>query len=196
MSDAVTEQPLVLGIETSCDETGVGIVRGTELLVDAIASSVDEHARFDRAELVKTVRMDAFDRSAVEAAGDSARAVAGFLEDQRFAPDVLVLPPRVLTRKWQDGARVSVNGAAPGGGTRRDDRAALATTVQAPAASREPDVDDEGDGADERGAMEGIQGDRHRIRRCREQGAPRTWLPGSVADVQPGLPPACRFPAS
>ena len=42
MSDA----PLVLGIETSCDETGVGIVHGTELLVDAIASSVDEHARF------------------------------------------------------------------------------------------------------------------------------------------------------
>ena len=40
------EQPLVLGIETSCDETGVGIVSGEELLVDAIASSVDEHARF------------------------------------------------------------------------------------------------------------------------------------------------------
>jgi N6-L-threonylcarbamoyladenine synthase len=37
---------LVLGIETSCDETGVGLVRGTELLVDAVASSVDEHARF------------------------------------------------------------------------------------------------------------------------------------------------------
>jgi len=37
---------LVLGIETSCDETGVGIVRGGELLADAIASSVDEHARF------------------------------------------------------------------------------------------------------------------------------------------------------
>lgn len=41
-----TGQPLVLGIETSCDETGVGIVRGESLLVDAIASSVDEHARF------------------------------------------------------------------------------------------------------------------------------------------------------
>ncbi len=39
-------EPLVLGIETSCDETGVGIVRGETLLVDAIASSVDEHARF------------------------------------------------------------------------------------------------------------------------------------------------------
>ncbi|GII24207.1 tRNA (adenosine(37)-N6)-threonylcarbamoyltransferase complex transferase subunit TsaD [Planosporangium mesophilum] len=39
-------EPLVLGIETSCDETGVGIVRGHTLLADAIASSVDEHARF------------------------------------------------------------------------------------------------------------------------------------------------------
>src|SRR5213080_2169544 len=39
-------EPLVLGIETSCDETGVGIVRGRELLADALASSVDEHARF------------------------------------------------------------------------------------------------------------------------------------------------------
>jgi N6-L-threonylcarbamoyladenine synthase len=38
--------PLVLGIETSCDETGVGIVRGATLLADAVASSVDEHARF------------------------------------------------------------------------------------------------------------------------------------------------------
>jgi N6-L-threonylcarbamoyladenine synthase len=38
--------PTVLGIETSCDETGVGIVRGTELLADALASSVEEHARF------------------------------------------------------------------------------------------------------------------------------------------------------
>ena len=38
--------PLILGIETSCDETGIGIVRGTELLVDTLASSVEEHARF------------------------------------------------------------------------------------------------------------------------------------------------------
>ena len=42
----MTDEPLVLGIETSCDETGVGIVRGTTLLADAVASSVDEHARF------------------------------------------------------------------------------------------------------------------------------------------------------
>lgn len=38
--------PIVLGIETSCDETGVGIVRGADLLANEIASSVDEHARF------------------------------------------------------------------------------------------------------------------------------------------------------
>ncbi|HEU0129211.1 MAG TPA: tRNA (adenosine(37)-N6)-threonylcarbamoyltransferase complex transferase subunit TsaD, partial [Pseudonocardiaceae bacterium] len=42
---------LILGIETSCDETGVGVVRlacdGTvTLLADEIASSVDQHARF------------------------------------------------------------------------------------------------------------------------------------------------------
>lgn len=40
------DEPLVLGIETSCDETGVGIVRGTTLLADAVASSMDEHAAF------------------------------------------------------------------------------------------------------------------------------------------------------
>lgn len=42
----IPDEPLVLGIETSCDETGVGIVRGHTLLADAVASSVDQHARF------------------------------------------------------------------------------------------------------------------------------------------------------
>src|SRR6478609_8562190 len=41
---------VVLGIETSCDETGVGLVRitadGPVLLGHAVASSQDEHARF------------------------------------------------------------------------------------------------------------------------------------------------------
>ena len=40
------EAPLVLGIETSCDETGIGIVRGRELLANVIASSMNEHARY------------------------------------------------------------------------------------------------------------------------------------------------------
>ena len=42
----MSDGPLVIGIETSCDETGVGVVRGRTLLADAVASSVDEHARF------------------------------------------------------------------------------------------------------------------------------------------------------
>ncbi|MER5453511.1 tRNA (adenosine(37)-N6)-threonylcarbamoyltransferase complex transferase subunit TsaD [Micromonospora sp. NPDC002389] len=42
----MADEPLILGIETSCDETGVGIVRGHTLLADALASSVDQHARF------------------------------------------------------------------------------------------------------------------------------------------------------
>ena len=42
----MSDSPLVLGIETSCDETGVGIVRGHTLLADAVASSVEEHARY------------------------------------------------------------------------------------------------------------------------------------------------------
>lgn len=37
---------VVLGIETSCDETGVGIVVDGELAANVIASSVDEQARF------------------------------------------------------------------------------------------------------------------------------------------------------
>ncbi|WP_349828137.1 tRNA (adenosine(37)-N6)-threonylcarbamoyltransferase complex transferase subunit TsaD [Brevibacterium litoralis] len=40
------DAPLVLGIESSCDETGVGIVRGRELLTNTVASSMDEHVRF------------------------------------------------------------------------------------------------------------------------------------------------------
>jgi N6-L-threonylcarbamoyladenine synthase len=46
--DGVT---VILGIESSCDETGVGIVRlggqgRLELLADEVASSVEQHARF------------------------------------------------------------------------------------------------------------------------------------------------------
>lgn len=39
-------EPLILGIESSCDETGVGIVRGTELLANEVASSMEQHVRF------------------------------------------------------------------------------------------------------------------------------------------------------
>ena len=44
--EPINREPVVLGIESSCDETGVGIVRGTNLLANVISSSMDEHARF------------------------------------------------------------------------------------------------------------------------------------------------------
>lgn len=37
---------IVMGIESSCDETGIGFVRDGVLLGDALASSIDEHVRF------------------------------------------------------------------------------------------------------------------------------------------------------
>ena len=42
----MTKEPLVLGIESSCDETGIGIVRGNTLLTNTVSSSMDEHVRF------------------------------------------------------------------------------------------------------------------------------------------------------
>lgn len=42
----MARSPVVLGIESSCDETGAGLVRDGRLLGHAVASSMDEHARF------------------------------------------------------------------------------------------------------------------------------------------------------
>ena len=38
--------PLIMGIESSCDETGIGVVRGHDLLANEVASSVELHARY------------------------------------------------------------------------------------------------------------------------------------------------------
>lgn len=46
MRQKTNKEPVVLGIETSCDETGVGIVRGNLLLANIISSSMDKHAIF------------------------------------------------------------------------------------------------------------------------------------------------------
>lgn len=46
MPNAESSLPLVLGIETSCDETSVGIVRGDQLLANVVSSSMDQHRRF------------------------------------------------------------------------------------------------------------------------------------------------------
>ena len=41
------EEPIIMAIETSCDETAVAIVKnGREILADEIISSATEHAKF------------------------------------------------------------------------------------------------------------------------------------------------------
>ena len=40
------KKPLVLGIETTCDETGVALVRGDSLLADVTATSMEQFERF------------------------------------------------------------------------------------------------------------------------------------------------------
>ena len=59
----MNDAPLVLGIETSCDETGIALVRGSTLLADAVASSVDEQARFGGVvpEVASRAHLEAFD---------------------------------------------------------------------------------------------------------------------------------------
>lgn len=42
----MSNSPLILGIETSCDETGIAVVRGREVLSNVLSSQVDLHSRF------------------------------------------------------------------------------------------------------------------------------------------------------
>ncbi|CEA08834.1 tRNA N6-adenosine threonylcarbamoyltransferase [Arthrobacter saudimassiliensis] len=55
-------EPLVLGIESSCDETGVGIVRGETLLTNTVSSSMEEHVRFGGVipEIASRAHLEAF----------------------------------------------------------------------------------------------------------------------------------------
>ena len=46
LSVKIKENPLILGIESSCDETAAAVIRGRELLSDEIVSSASVQARF------------------------------------------------------------------------------------------------------------------------------------------------------
>ncbi|PJJ58399.1 N6-L-threonylcarbamoyladenine synthase [Mumia flava] len=68
---------MVLGIESSCDETGVGIVRGRRLLANAVASSVEEHVRFGGVvpEVASRAHLEAFVPMLEKAQADAGVAV-------------------------------------------------------------------------------------------------------------------------
>jgi len=71
-------QPLVLGIESSCDETGVGLVRGTTLLTNTVSSSMDEHVRFGGVipEIASRAHLDAFVPTLEQALADAGVSLA------------------------------------------------------------------------------------------------------------------------
>ncbi len=64
---------IVLGIETSCDETAIGIVRNRSLLANVISSSMDEHARFGGVvpEIASRAHLEAFINVLQQALADS-----------------------------------------------------------------------------------------------------------------------------
>lgn len=78
--------PLILGIESTCDETGVALVRGGTLLADRTATSMDEYARYGGIipEIASRAHLESFlptldaalDEAAVELSDVDAIAVA------------------------------------------------------------------------------------------------------------------------
>lgn len=77
----MANEPLVLGIESSCDETGIGIVRGSRLLTNTVSSSMDEHVRFGGVipEIASRAHLDAM-VPALQAALDEAGVSLGELD--------------------------------------------------------------------------------------------------------------------
>lgn len=66
-------RPLVLAIESSCDETGVGIVRGRKLLANVVASSMEEHAVYGGVvpEIAARAHVEAIDGVIAQALSDA-----------------------------------------------------------------------------------------------------------------------------
>lgn len=70
-------EPLVLGIESTCDETAVAVVRGNELLSNVVATSMDEHARYGGIipEIASRAHLESFQPVLDKALADSGIAV-------------------------------------------------------------------------------------------------------------------------
>jgi N6-L-threonylcarbamoyladenine synthase len=73
VSEGNAVSPVVLGIETSCDETSVGIVRGDQLLANVVSSSMDLHRRFGGVvpEVAARAHLEALPQVMTQALGDA-----------------------------------------------------------------------------------------------------------------------------
>ena len=74
----MTDAPLILGIESTCDETGVALVKDGRLLTDVTATSMDQHRRFGGIipEIASRAHLESF-LPALDAALEEAGAALG-----------------------------------------------------------------------------------------------------------------------
>lgn len=75
--------PLIVGIESSCDETGVGVVSGSKLLANVVSSSIAQHVPFGGVvpEIAARAHVEAFVptlQKALEVAGITLEQVDAF----------------------------------------------------------------------------------------------------------------------
>ncbi|WP_314688157.1 tRNA (adenosine(37)-N6)-threonylcarbamoyltransferase complex transferase subunit TsaD [uncultured Bifidobacterium sp.] len=70
--------PVVLGIESTCDETAAAVVRGRELVSNVVASSMEEHARYGGVipEIASRAHAEAFVPVVSKALADADMSVA------------------------------------------------------------------------------------------------------------------------
>lgn len=71
------ESPVILGLESSCDETAAAIIRGRELLSNVIISSAQEQAKYGGVvpEIASRAHTDAVNKAALQAAADAGIAI-------------------------------------------------------------------------------------------------------------------------
>ncbi len=91
----------------SVSEEGEDVGEGEEVDTednDTVVQHDGEQPEYDRQAMVKTIQMEAVDRSTIEGIGStSSPAMQGLLDDARLSPEIIPFPPQVLVKKWREG---------------------------------------------------------------------------------------------
>jgi SAM-dependent methyltransferase len=110
---AQPEQPLPLqlddmDIELPDDFDNTMLVEANSEVIEEVPDDQLEEDVFDRQEMVKTIQLQAVDRAVLERELEiETLARAALVTDQRFSPDVVITPPRVLAKRWMEGSPIS-----------------------------------------------------------------------------------------